>query len=99
MSNTYFVPNLSLNLLSVGQLCVLDLELHFSNRGCDVQDPQTGQLIGTARKVGRLFELSSLHLLPIVSAAIPSWLPSTTLSLWHSCLGYASVSRVSSLAN
>jgi hypothetical protein len=33
MSDTYLMPNLSLNLLSVGEL---GLELHFSKRGCDV---------------------------------------------------------------
>jgi hypothetical protein len=37
--DTYFVPNISLNLLYIGQLCELGLELHFSNQGCDVQDP------------------------------------------------------------
>jgi hypothetical protein len=98
MSDTYLVPNLSLNLLSVGQLCELGLELHFSKRGCDVHDPQTGQLIGTARKIGRLFELSSLHLPPTVSAATTSRSPSATLSLWHSRLGHAYVSRIRSLA-
>jgi hypothetical protein len=92
------VPNLSLNLLSVGQLCELGLELHFSKRDCDVQDPQTGQLIGTTHKIGRLFELSSLHLPPIVSVATTFRSPSTTFSLWHSRLGHASVSRIRSLA-
>jgi hypothetical protein len=36
MSDTYLVSNLSLNLLSVGQLCELGLELHFFKQGCDV---------------------------------------------------------------
>jgi hypothetical protein len=63
-----------------------------------VQDPQTRQLIGTAHKIRRLFKLSSLHLLPTVYAATPSRSPSTTLSLWHSHLGHASVSRIHSLA-
>ena len=98
MFDTLLVPNLSLNLLSAGQLCELSLELHFSKRGCDVQDPQTGQLIGTARKIGRLFGLSSLNLPLTVSAATPSRSPSTTLSLWHSRLGHASASRIHSLA-
>jgi hypothetical protein len=40
VSNTYFVPYLPLNLLSVGQLYELGLELHFPKRGCDLQDPQ-----------------------------------------------------------
>jgi hypothetical protein len=63
-----------------------------------VQDPQMGKLIGTARKIGRLFELSSLHLPLTVPAATPSWSPSTTLSLWHSRLGHASISCTRSLA-
>ena len=63
-----------------------------------MQDPQTGQLIGAACKIGRLFELSSLHLPSTVSAATPSRSPSTTLSLWHSRLGHASVSCIRSLA-
>uniref|UniRef100_A0A2N9IE02 Retrovirus-related Pol polyprotein from transposon TNT 1-94-like beta-barrel domain-containing protein n=1 Tax=Fagus sylvatica TaxID=28930 RepID=A0A2N9IE02_FAGSY len=41
--DTYLVLKLSLNLLSVGQLCELGLDLHFSNRGIDVQDPLYGQ--------------------------------------------------------
>jgi len=98
LSDTYFVPNLSLNLLSVGQICDFGLELHVSKRGCDVQDLQMGQLIGISRKVGRLFELSSLHLPPTVSVATPSRSPSTNFSLWHSHLVHASISRVSSLA-
>ena len=73
LDNTYLVPQLSLNLLSIGQLCELGLELTFSNRGLDVQDPQTGQLIGTSRKIGRLFQLSFLqtptHLLAAVTTS------------------------------
>jgi hypothetical protein len=64
VSNTYLVKNLSLNLLSVGQLCEFGLELHFSSKGCDVQDPQTCQLIGTSRKIRHLVELLSLYLPP-----------------------------------
>jgi hypothetical protein len=52
ISDTYLVPKLSLNLFFVGQLCELGLELKFSNEGVDVQDSQTGQLLGTGRKVG-----------------------------------------------
>ena len=52
----YLVPKLFINLLFVGQL-ELGLDLHFSNRGVDVQDPLTSKLLGTGRKIGRLFEL------------------------------------------
>ena len=60
--DTYLVSKLFLNLLSVGQLCGLSLDLHFSNRGADVQDPLTGKLLGTGCKIGRLFELCNLQI-------------------------------------
>ena len=64
--DTYLVPKLSLNILSIGQLYELGLDLHFSNRGIDVQDSLTGkllgigQLLGTGRKIRCLFELCNL---------------------------------------
>ena len=48
--DTYLVPKLSLNLLYVGQLCELGLDLHFSNCGVDMQDPLTSKLLGIGRK-------------------------------------------------
>ena len=95
---TYLVPKLSLNFLFVGQLCELCLDLHFSNHGVDVQDPLTGKLHGTGRKIGRLFELCNLQIPShIVSSSVVA---TTTLSpdLWHSHLGYASLSRLQLLA-
>ncbi|GLU14187.1 hypothetical protein SLE2022_307710 [Rubroshorea leprosula] len=62
LPNALLVPKLSYNLLSVGQLCDLGFEVTFSAHGCHVQDPQTRQLLGTGRKVGRLFELNYLHI-------------------------------------
>ncbi|KAA0032522.1 Retrovirus-related Pol polyprotein from transposon TNT 1-94 [Cucumis melo var. makuwa] len=47
--------------LFVGQLCDLGLTISFSPNGCQAQDLQMGQAIGTDRKVGRLFELLSLQ--------------------------------------
>uniref|UniRef100_A0A2N9G1J0 Uncharacterized protein n=1 Tax=Fagus sylvatica TaxID=28930 RepID=A0A2N9G1J0_FAGSY len=53
--------------------------------------PWTGQELGTGRRIGRLFEISSLRLPATgVSAATSS---SPSLSLWHSRLGHASSSR------
>jgi hypothetical protein len=92
ISDTYLVPKLSLNLLSFGQLCERGLELKFSNKGVDVQDSQTGQLLGTGCKVGRLFELSYLQ---IPSSTTTSMAAITvTSSLWHFRLGHASFPRV-----
>uniref|UniRef100_A0A2N9FWB6 Uncharacterized protein n=1 Tax=Fagus sylvatica TaxID=28930 RepID=A0A2N9FWB6_FAGSY len=54
-------------------------------------DPRTGQELGTSRRIGCLFEISSLRLPATgVSAATSS---SPSLSLWHSRLGHASSSR------
>jgi transposase InsO family protein len=97
--DTYLVPKLSLNLLSVGQLCELGLDLHFSNHGVDVQDPLTGKLLGTGRKTRRLFELCNLQIPShMVSSSVAA---TTTLSpdLWHSRLGHASLSRLQLLAS
>lgn len=86
LSNTYLIPKLTFNLISVGQLCDLGLNVTFSSTGCCVQDPRTGQILGTGRKVGRLFELTSLHVAssptsPFQSAASTS--SNSSLSLWH----------------
>jgi hypothetical protein len=42
VSDIFLVPKLSLNLLFIGQLCELGLELKFSNKGVDVQDSKKG---------------------------------------------------------
>jgi hypothetical protein len=97
VSDTYLVPKLSLNLLSVGQLRELGLELKFSNKGVDVQDSQTGQLLGIGRKVGRLFELSYLQILSLTTTSMAGI--TITSSLWHSRLGHASLRRVQLLAS
>ena len=60
--DTYLVPKLSLNLLSMGQLCKLGLEVKFNSLGCDVQDPWTSQLLRTGHRIGRLFEFTSLQI-------------------------------------
>ena len=59
LSDTFHIPKLSLNLLSIGQLCELGKNLLFTNHGMDVQDPQTCQVLGTGYKVGRMFEVES----------------------------------------
>ena len=97
LPDTYLVPHLSFNLISIGQLCDIGLTVLFSSSGCQVQDPQTGQILGTGRKVGRLFELTSLHISSSpVSAAVTSVSPSYQ---WHLRLGHASASKLRVLAS
>ena len=62
VSNVYQIPKLTHNLLSIGQLIELGFSLTFSSIGVVMQDSQTGQIVGTACKVGRLFELIFLYL-------------------------------------
>ena len=96
----FHVPDLSYNLCFVGQLAELGYRLIFDYFGCIVQDPRTGQELGTGPRVGRIFPVDNLHLPPVahvsVAAAVSS-LPS--LALWHSRLGHASSSRVQQLAS
>uniref|UniRef100_A0A2N9FPE1 Integrase catalytic domain-containing protein n=1 Tax=Fagus sylvatica TaxID=28930 RepID=A0A2N9FPE1_FAGSY len=99
-SDTYLIPNLTLNLISVGQLCELGYDLWFGSSGCRVQDPRTNQVLGTGRRVGRMFELTSLHL-PSTPTPPPSQVAHTAsvfpLSLWHLRLGHVSVQKLRSL--
>jgi hypothetical protein len=98
ISDVFCVPKLHLNLLSVGQLTELGLNLLFSSRGCLVQDSRTGQIVGSARKVGRLFELTSLHF-PSSSVSAPVIAASASIELWHSHLGHVSLPRIQTLVS
>ena len=62
VSNVYQISKLTYNLLSVGQLIKLGFSLTFSSTSVVMQDSQTGQIVGTSRKVVSLFELIFLHL-------------------------------------
>ena len=98
--NVYQIPQLTHSLLSVRQLTELGFSLTISSTGVVVQDFQTGQIVGTARKVGRLFELIFLHLPPShLSASTFSGQSTSSLALWHSRLGHASISRVKQLVS
>ena len=65
-----------------------------------VQDSQTGQIVGTASKFRRLFELIFLHLPSSrLSTFVVSEQSTSSLALWHSHLGHASISRVKQLVS
>uniref|UniRef100_A0A2N9GH63 Integrase catalytic domain-containing protein n=1 Tax=Fagus sylvatica TaxID=28930 RepID=A0A2N9GH63_FAGSY len=98
VSDVFCVPKLHLNLLSVDQLTELGLNLFFSSRGCLMQDSRTGQIIGTTRKVGRLFELTFLHF-PSSSVSAPVIAASASIKLWHSRLGHVSLPHIQTLVS
>ena len=56
LPDTYLIPKLNFNLISVGQLVDLGYDINFSSSGCHVQDRITKKVIGTGCKVGRLFQ-------------------------------------------
>jgi hypothetical protein len=65
-----------------------------------VQDSWTNQILGTNRRVGRMFKLTSLHQ-PSTPTPPPSHVTHTAsifpLSLWHSRLGHVSIQKLCSL--
>ena len=80
------VPDLSYNLSFVGQLVELGYRIIFDYSGCIVQDPRTGQELGTGPRVGRMFLVANICLplvapVSVAAAAIVSSNPS--LALWH----------------
>ena len=85
LSDTFLVPKLTLNMISIGQLCELGYRVNFSKHGCIVQEPQTGHIIGTGCRVGRLFELVSLT---TRSKGIGRCGAVVSPQLWHSHLGH-----------
>ena len=98
ISNVYQIHQLTHNLLSVGQLTELGFSLTFSFTGVVVQDSQTRQIVGTAHKVGRLFELIFLHLPSSrLSTSVVLRQSTSSLALWHSRFGHGSISRVKQL--
>ncbi|KAG9447198.1 hypothetical protein H6P81_013326 [Aristolochia fimbriata] len=91
LSDVLYVPKLSWNLISVGQLCDLGFHVLFTSSGCQVQDPTSGKVLGTGRKVGRLFELEALDSLsrfPLNYSFTASY--DSAFTLWHSRLGHVS---------
>ena len=93
------VPDLSYNLFFVGQLAELGYRIIFYYSRCIVQDPRTGQELGTGPRVGRMFPVDNprLPLVVPVSVAAVSSIPS--LALWHARLGHVSSFRVQQLAS
>ena len=75
----------------MGQLAELGYRIIFDYFGCIVQDPRTGQELGTGLRVRHMFPVDNLRLplvapVSIVAAAAVSSIPS--LALWHARLGH-----------
>ena len=99
LSDTFHIPKLSLlNLLFVGQLCELGIDLLFTNHGVNVQDPRTGQVIGTSLKVGHMFKVHDLKI-PSQVISIVATTATPSPDLWYARLGHPSLSHLQLLAS
>ncbi|XP_042426159.1 uncharacterized protein LOC122014028 [Zingiber officinale] len=68
LSDVYFIPSLTLNLVSVSQLSESGYLISFSLSNCYVQDPQSQKVIGIGRRQGGLYVLDKLQV-PDVAAS------------------------------
>ena len=97
LSDIFYIPKLSLNLLYVGQICELGIDLLFTNHGVDVLDPWTSQVLGTGHKVGRMFKVHDLKIPSQVVSACSSWssiLISSSIVSFSRSFRFSSVSKI-----
>ena len=102
LTNVFVSPNLSTNLISVGQLVDTNYNVHFSRSGCVVQDQVSRQMIAKGPKVGRLFPF---HVSP--SFFIPSFpllsfacnVVGSGNKMWHRRLGHPNSNVLRTLFN
>jgi len=104
VSNVSIVPQLSMNLMSVGQLTDMNCFVGFDDTSCFVQDRQTGALLGTGRRLKNssgLYILDHLHMPPslFTSSSLSSSFASAAIPFrqWHHRLGHLCGSRLSTL--
>ena len=102
LTDVFMSPNLSTNLISVGQLVDNNCNVHFFRSGCVVQDQVSRQMIVKGPKVGQLFPL---HVSP--STFIPSFpllsfvcnVVGSGNKMWHRCLGHPNSDVLRTLFN
>ena len=90
LPNVYLIPQLKLNLASVGQICDSgDYLVMFSYFFFCVQDLQSHKLIGTGRRENGLYILDELKVLVVASVAAAA---TTMVDLFSFCLSLSSSS-------
>jgi hypothetical protein len=102
ISDISFIPKLSMNLLSVGQITNHNCFVGFDSSSCFVQDRRSRTMIGTGhrhRDSSRLYTLDSLYLPTFYTASVSSVASTSSFALWHHHLGHLCGSRLSTLVH
>jgi hypothetical protein len=86
-TNVFVSPDLSTNLISVGQLVKENCSLHFDRSGCHVQDQASGQEIAKGPKVGRRFPLQLFSIPHSISVGCSASVNNNS-QFWHKKLGH-----------
>ncbi|CAN1216395.1 Retrovirus-related Pol polyprotein from transposon RE1 [Linum perenne] len=105
LPNTFHVPELVPNLVSVGQLTANGCLVSFGSDGCVVQDRRTKKTIGMGSRNGRNFLLDRLVVSPSVSTShlddgtsllscSVNGSSDNVWTLWHSRLGHPHSARL-----
>lgn len=101
-TDVFLAPQLSTNLISVGQLVDNNCVVNFSGNGCVVQDQVTGNPIAKGPKVGRLFPLllpvSSLYPVSSITSFSCDNVPNMSM-VWHRRLGHPNTQILSHVLN
>jgi hypothetical protein len=102
LTDVFVSPDLSTNLIFVGQLVDNDCDVHFSHSGCVVQDQVSGKMIVKGPKVGRLFPLYISPSIIIPSFPLLSFACNVVGSekkIWHRRLGHPNSDVLRTLIN
>lgn len=69
ITNVYFVPNLTTNLLSVSSVTKKGHKIIFDSKCCQIVDCNTNDIVATARLVNNVYQLKTLGSVPRISAS------------------------------
>ena len=98
MSDVLYVPSITKNLASVGQMVEQGLQVRFNQHGCFVEDFKNGcKLIAKGQKDGRLFKLDAG--IPELKTAMFSKGQGVVpdIDIWHKRIGHVNVQKLKSM--
>lgn len=68
--DVYYIPSLTLNLVSVSQLCQSGYLIFFSSSNCSIHDLRSQQMIGIGRREGGLYVLDQLKVSNVTTSSV-----------------------------